>query len=180
MGIMGEKGDYDVEATNSHEKTPYVSDEGAIPGESFEIGDSLYAKLQRIAGKLHIEQRGIERVPENERTDTSLVNVGTMVGFLPKKKKKKKQCAQEDLMRKTDVALQWLSANMVVSSFAIGALATPVFGLGFVDTILTIFFINLLGIMPVCFFSTFGPKFGLRQMVLSRFFFGFYGVKISM
>ena len=68
---------------------------------------------------------------------------------------------------------------MVVSSFAIGALAVPVFGLGFVDTALTIIFINILGILPVSFFSTFGPVFGLRQMVLSRFWFGYYGVKIS-
>lgn len=68
---------------------------------------------------------------------------------------------------------------MVVSAFAIGALAYPIFGLGFVDTILIIFFVNLLGITPVCFFSMFGPRFGLRQMVLSRFYFGWYGVKIS-
>lgn len=68
---------------------------------------------------------------------------------------------------------------MVVSAFAIGALAYPVFYLGFVDTILVIFFFNVLGILPVCFFSTFGPRFGLRQMVLSRFFFGYYGAKIS-
>ena len=67
---------------------------------------------------------------------------------------------------------------MVVSSFAIGALAIPVFSLGFVDSLLTIFFINCLAITPVAFFSTFGPRFGLRQMVLSRFFFGFYGVKV--
>ena len=67
---------------------------------------------------------------------------------------------------------------MVVSSFAIGALAIPVFQLGFVDSLLTIFFINCLAITPVAFFSTFGPRFGLRQMVLSRFFFGFYGVKV--
>jgi purine-cytosine permease-like protein len=67
---------------------------------------------------------------------------------------------------------------MVVSSFAIGALAYPVFKLGFVDTILTILFINILGILPVCFWSTFGPRFGLRQMVLSRFYFGYYGVKV--
>jgi len=60
-----------------------------------------------------------------------------------------------------------------------GALATPVFFLGFVDSVLTILFFNLLGILPVAFFSTFGPVFGLRQMVLSRFFYGFYGVKIS-
>lgn len=69
---------------------------------------------------------------------------------------------------------------MVVSSFAIGALAVTVFQLGFVDSLLTILFINLLAITPVCFFSAFGPRFGLRQMVLSRFFFGYHGVKISM
>ena len=68
---------------------------------------------------------------------------------------------------------------MVVSSFAIGALAVTVFQLGFVDSLLTILFINLLGITPVCFFSTFGPRYGLRQMVLSRYFFGFYAVKVS-
>lgn len=67
---------------------------------------------------------------------------------------------------------------MVVSSFAIGVVASPVFYLGFVDAMLVIFFINVLGIMPVCFFSSFGPRLGLRQMVLSRFYFGYYGVKL--
>ena len=50
--------------------------------EDFSGGNSVYAKLQRFAGKYHIEQRGIERVPENERTDKSLVIVGTMVCHL--------------------------------------------------------------------------------------------------
>lgn len=60
----------------------YVDQEGAVPGEAFEIGDTMYAKLQRLAGKLKIEQRGIERVPEDERTDQgfrALLNVSTMV-----------------------------------------------------------------------------------------------------
>jgi len=57
-----------------------VTDDGAVPGETFELGDSLYAKIQRFAGKYGVEQRGIERVPENERTDhNGLLNVGTMV-----------------------------------------------------------------------------------------------------
>jgi Permease for cytosine/purines, uracil, thiamine, allantoin len=68
---------------------------------------------------------------------------------------------------------------MVVSAFAIGALGVTVFELGFVDGLLTILFINILGVIPVCFFSTFGPLFGMRQMILSRFFFGYYGVKLS-
>jgi NCS1 nucleoside transporter family len=74
--------------------------------------------------------------------------------------------------------LQWLAANMCVSSFAIGLLSIPIFDLGFVDALLTTFFINILGTVPVAFFSTFGPRFGMRQMVLSRFFFGYYGVKV--
>lgn len=67
---------------------------------------------------------------------------------------------------------------MVVSSFAIGLLAQKLFFLGFVDAILVCLFFNLIGVVPACFFSTFGPRFGLRQMVLSRFWFGWWGVKL--
>lgn len=133
------------------EKRPsYVYEDGAVPGEAFVIGDSIWAKMQRVAGRFKIEQRGIERVPENERTDHSMLNVGTM----------------------------WLAANMVISSFAIGCLAKSIFFLGFVDAILVVLFFNLLGIIPVCFFSAFGPVFGLRQMIISRYWFGWHGVKL--
>ncbi|KAI1099954.1 purine-cytosine permease [Jackrogersella minutella] len=127
-----------------------VSDGNAVHGQEFTSGKTLYAKVQRFAGRFGVEARGIERVPSDERTDSSMSQIGTM----------------------------WFSANLVVSSFAIGALGQPVFALGFVDTALTIIFINVLGLLPVAFFSTFGPKFGLRQMVLSRFYFGYYGVKL--
>ena len=66
----------------AHERPSYVYENGAVPGESFEYGNSYYAKAQRFAGKLRIEQRGIERVPEDERTDSgfkALLNVSTMV-----------------------------------------------------------------------------------------------------
>ncbi|KAL3475785.1 eukaryotic translation initiation factor 3 subunit G-domain-containing protein [Aspergillus californicus] len=141
--------DFDLEKNTPVAQTTLDnSSDGAVPGESFSYGNSLYAKIQRLAGSLQVEQRGIERVPAAEQTDTSYTNVGSM----------------------------WLAANMVVSSFAIGALALPVYGLGFVDAILTVLFFNLLGIMTVCFFSCFGP-FGLRQMVFSRFWFGWYATK---
>lgn len=116
-----------------------------------DVRDSVVARLHRFTDKMGVEQRGIERVLPGERTDTGMSKIGTL----------------------------WLSANMAVSTFAIGALALPVFHLGFLDTALTIIFVNILGIVPVCFFSTFGPRFGLRQMVLSRYFFGYYGVKLS-
>lgn len=67
---------------------------------------------------------------------------------------------------------------MVVSSFAIGLLGKSLFYLGAADAMLVVLFFNLIGITPVCFFSTFGPAFGLRQMVLSRFWFGWWGVKL--
>jgi len=67
---------------------------------------------------------------------------------------------------------------MVVSSFALALLAQSVFYLGVADACLVILFFNLIGLFPVCFFSTFGPAFGLRQMVLSRFWFGWWGVKV--
>lgn len=51
----------------------------AVPGNAFSEGNSLYAKIQRFAGRYNIEQRGIERVPEDERTDRHLMDVGTMV-----------------------------------------------------------------------------------------------------
>lgn len=69
--------DHDVEKEGM--RTGSYADGGAVPGETFVQGESLYAKVQRLAGKYHVEQRGIERVPENERYDTSLLNVGTMV-----------------------------------------------------------------------------------------------------
>jgi NCS1 nucleoside transporter family len=69
----------------------------------------------------------------------------------------------------------WLSANLVISTVALGALATTVFQLGFWDSFAIIVIFNALGILPVAFFSTLGPKLGLRQMTISRFSFGWVG-----
>lgn len=140
------------EKDNGYYSPTGLANEGAVPGESFETGNSVYARLQRLAGKYGVEQRGIERVPEDERTDNKHPYLNAMT--------------------------MWLASNMVVSSFAIGVLGNGIFKMGVADSMLTILFFNLIGITPVCFFSTFGPRFGLRQMVLSRFYFGWYGVKL--
>lgn len=80
-----EKNPKEVGIGNDYEGRPsYVHPDGAVPGESFEYGNTFYARAQRLAGKLKIEQRGIERVPEDERTDRgfkALLNVSTMVRF---------------------------------------------------------------------------------------------------
>ena len=57
----------------------YTTDAPAVSGEVFVTGDTPYAKIQRAVSKFGVEPRGIERVPEDERTDTILMKVGTMV-----------------------------------------------------------------------------------------------------
>ena len=86
QGQSGRKGS--AEAYIQH-NGKLMQEDGTVPGETFEIGNSFYAKTQRLAGKLKIEQRGIERVPEDEREDDgfkALLNAGTMVGNYSREK----------------------------------------------------------------------------------------------
>ncbi len=94
-----------------------------------------------------LETHGIERVSPKTRTHVRIFDNFTM----------------------------WLSANLVISTIALGALANLVFGLGFWDSLAAIIIFNVLGVLPVAFFSTLGPKLGLRQMTISRFSFGWVG-----
>src|SRR3989449_3061310 len=94
-----------------------------------------------------VEQHGIERVSPKTRTHVRIFDNFTM----------------------------WLSANLVISTVGLGALAIPIFGLGFWDSLAVIIIFNVLGVLPVAFFSTLGPKLGLRQMTISRFSFGWVG-----
>jgi len=97
-----------------------------------------------------IETRGIERVPPRTRMH----------------------------IRISDNFTIWLSANMVISTVALGSLATSVFGLGFWDSVAAILIFNVLGTLPMAFLSTLGPKLGLRQMTISRYSFGWVGANI--
>lgn len=94
-----------------------------------------------------IERHGIERVSPKTRTHVRIFDNFTM----------------------------WLSANLVISTVALGALATVVFPLGFWDSLAVIIVFNLLGVLPPAIFSTLGPRLGLRQMTISRFAFGWVG-----
>lgn len=84
---MSYKKEYDVEAApaekptfaNETDSAEYIGDEGAVPAETFIVGDSFYAKAQRLAGKFGVEQRGIERVPSDERLPAGMSQIGTLV-----------------------------------------------------------------------------------------------------
>ena len=87
MGPFSKK-EYDVEAvqekptlSNENDSGDFIPDDGAVHAETFVIGDSLYAKTQRLAGKFGVEQRGIERVPSDERLPAGMSQIGTLVSL---------------------------------------------------------------------------------------------------
>src|SRR5436190_16842580 len=110
----------------------------------------MAADVVTIPEEQGIETHGIERVSPKTRTHVRIFDNFTM----------------------------WLSANLVISTVALGALANVIFGLGFWDSLGIIIVFNALGVLPVAFFSTLGPKLGLRQMTISRFSFGWVGAII--
>lgn len=82
--LLNKSNDYDVETGEKHgsgnnSTSEYIGDEGAVHAETFIIGDSWYHKTQRFATKFGVEARGIERVPSDERSDTGMSKIGTLV-----------------------------------------------------------------------------------------------------
>ncbi|KAI6045332.1 permease for cytosine/purines, uracil, thiamine, allantoin-domain-containing protein [Pisolithus marmoratus] len=72
----------------------------------------------------------------------------------------------------------WFSMNFNILSFSAGALGPVVFGLNLRDSCLVILFFNLIACALPAYFNTWGPRTGMRQMVLSRYSFGYYGLMI--
>lgn len=103
-----------------------------------------------MASLLNAETKGIEIVTDEEKGNDSIWNAVTM----------------------------WLSADLVIATFALGALGVTVFHLSFWQCVLTILSFSLLGVFPVAYLSIFGPKLGLRQIVLSKFLVGDYCMRI--
>jgi NCS1 nucleoside transporter family len=95
------------------------------------------------------EVTGIERVAEGDRAHTQL----------------------------RDTMWLWWSANSVVATVALGSLSFFM-GLGFWGSVVVIVLFNIVGVLPVAFLSTLGPKTGLAQMPLTRFAYGLQGAKL--
>ncbi|CCF60691.1 hypothetical protein KAFR_0L00830 [Kazachstania africana CBS 2517] len=121
----------------------YSSEEPYIVESSEETQLSFFSRL--ISGMNVAETKGIEPVTDDERSDDDgIINAASM----------------------------WFSANMVIAALSTGALGPLIYGLNFGASALTIIFFNILGLLPVAYFSVFGVEFGLRQMILSRFLVG--------
>lgn len=135
---------------NSEESTPgstvkehNIKDSSFIQetSDNFSESSSFYEKWFT---QLNVESSGIEPIPDEKKTDPSLLNP----------------------------TIVWFSANFVLSAYAIGALGPMVYGLNFGTSCLTVIFFNIIGCIPVGYFSVFGAKLGIRQMILSRYWMG--------
>ncbi|ONH66558.1 Purine-cytosine permease FCY2 [Cyberlindnera fabianii] len=135
------------------EKASSVDGQDLYMGESSE-GSQTETKLSffdSLASVLHAEKKGIERVTEEERDPNETV---------------------------FSSASMWFSANMVIASMSLGMLGQSIFGISFWQSFFVIIFFNIIGLIPVAFFSMFGPEFGLRQMILSRYLTGVVAMRI--
>ncbi|KAF8656966.1 hypothetical protein AX16_002321 [Volvariella volvacea WC 439] len=130
----------------SDDKDREAQVEESIYASTIDLGG--FEKWSRRLKTLGVESRGIRPTPLEERTDT----------------------------RYSKIFFIWFSANFNILSFSAGTLGPVIFGLSLRDTALTIFFFNLLCCAFPAYFTTWGPKFGLRQMIISRYSFGYYGV----
>ncbi|KKK20858.1 hypothetical protein AOCH_003967 [Aspergillus ochraceoroseus] len=93
-----------------------------------------------------IELRGVAPVPLEERTDKRLINVFFV----------------------------WFTMSTNLLPIITGMVGTFSFGMSLQDASLVILFFNMLCTIPPAYFSTFGSRTGLRQMLHARFTFGFY------
>ncbi|KAK5198071.1 hypothetical protein LTR92_002316 [Exophiala xenobiotica] len=113
-----------------------------------EASRGWFSSLLKYASFLRAEERGIERVREEDRVKQSVFDGYTM----------------------------WASANFTPATFAAGALG-PILGLGFWDSFSVIICINFFASIVVGLFGCFGPMTGLRTMSVGRYAFGIWGTR---
>ena len=94
----------------------------------------------RIESLASLEKRGISRVLPTERHEASTAQY-------------------------RDMALLWFSANISANNLAVGLLGPLVFKLSFLDAALCAIFGLVVGASGAAYYSTWGPRSGLRSMV---------------
>lgn len=137
-----------MEKSGSNGSSDVERELGSI--DSGKNSKNFFQRFNDFMAKISGETRGIERIPESERHDDSFWDTATM----------------------------WVGANFCIAALSLGGLGISTFGMTIQDSIATIICFCLLGTIPVAALSTFGPPTGMRQMVLSRYWFGSYGARI--
>lgn len=110
----------------------------------------IFGGFLKFLDKFHIESRGIERVAPEDRQSQSVWDGFTV----------------------------WAAANFAAPTFSTGMLGWEYYGLGFWDSAAVIIIVNFFCALIVAVFGNFGPKTGLRQIVITRYSFGMWGSRL--
>ncbi|KAK3936011.1 permease for cytosine/purines, uracil, thiamine, allantoin-domain-containing protein [Diplogelasinospora grovesii] len=139
----------DLEARRSGTETVKKTATGLVDELSeVEASKGWFAAFVKCSSGAGTEERGIERVKEENRAKQSVMDGFTM----------------------------WASANLTPVTLAAGTLG-PGFGLGFWDTFAVIVVVNFFIAAVVGYFGCFGPATGLRMLSVARFTFGVWGTR---
>ncbi|CAE7053818.1 unnamed protein product [Rhizoctonia solani] len=134
-------------ASSEEEVAPYVEQRQVVEAKDVTSFRGKLAAFTIRLSQYGVETRGVVPTPPDARNDTRFWNL----------------------------LFLWISANFNILAFSTGSLGPAIFALGLKESLLVIFFINLLSATLPAYFSTFGPRLGMRQMIVSRYSFGFYG-----
>ncbi|EIW55544.1 cytosine-purine permease [Trametes versicolor FP-101664 SS1] len=69
----------------------------------------------------------------------------------------------------------WFSANINILTFGTGSAGPAFFGLGLRDSFIILVIVDLISCIVPAYFAVFGPKLGMRSMVLARYSWGYFG-----
>lgn len=130
-----------------HDKTIYGTTQGQITDPAAPKWSQKVRTWIRTSGA---EEGGIERIPEELRTNQSPRDLFTV----------------------------FMSVNVGVATLAFGTLGPALFDLGWWDSFLCLLSFNIIGSIPPALMATLGPKLGLRTMVIPRYSFGWYPAKV--
>ena len=112
----------------------------AVPSKTVTWGLKVRSWIQKVGA----EEGGIERIPEDLRTDQHPFSLFSL----------------------------WASANVGTATLAFGTLGPGLFFLGWWDSFCCLLFFNVIGALPPALMATLGPKLGLRTMTVQRYSFG--------
>lgn len=114
------------------------------------VEQSFWLKTRKWIRTIGAEELGIERIPEEMRTN----------------------------QRPSDLFTIFFSANCNTATLALGFLGPTLFGLGWWDSFCCLLFFNLFGALVPAAVAPWGPKMGLRTMIIPRYSFGWWPAKI--
>jgi len=138
-----------VSGSDSRDSSISGKHDGVVPRTSAPVNPRRFADKSKWARFALFEWTSIEPVQPEDQVQTNYLSVAAL----------------------------WFSANVNVLTFSTGMLA-PSMGLSLMASLWTILAFVLACSIAPAYFVTFGPKFGLRQIVQSRYSFGYFGASV--